>query len=122
MAKSKTPKIRFKGFTDDWEQRKLGEIVQEITRKDPASDAPIMMITANNGFIEQSQPILPPITNTVPLTLPKEYAIKRLKSSEKRQPIGYKIVHITKKAPLGKQNLLLTQRGCLYIKNQHIRH
>ncbi len=55
MAKSKTPKIRFKGFTDDWEQRKLGEIVQEITRKDPASDAPIMMITANNGFIEQSQ-------------------------------------------------------------------
>lgn len=22
-----TPKIRFKGFTDDWEQRKLGEVV-----------------------------------------------------------------------------------------------
>ena len=26
MAKSKTPKIRFKGFTDDWEQRKLGDL------------------------------------------------------------------------------------------------
>ena len=27
MAKSNTPKIRFKGFTDDWEQRKLTEFV-----------------------------------------------------------------------------------------------
>lgn len=22
----KTPKLRFKGFTDDWEQRKLGDL------------------------------------------------------------------------------------------------
>ena len=30
-----TPKIRFKGFKDDWEQRKLGEItdVQRIDQK-----------------------------------------------------------------------------------------
>ena len=28
-----TPKIRFKGFTDDWEQRKLGEIVTKVTNK-----------------------------------------------------------------------------------------
>ena len=28
MEKSRKPKIRFKGFTDDWEQRKLGELVQ----------------------------------------------------------------------------------------------
>ena len=46
--------IRFKGFTDPWEQRKLGEIAKEVVRNDPASDAPIMMITAGNGFIEQS--------------------------------------------------------------------
>ena len=26
MEKSRKPKIRFKGFTDDWEQRKLGEV------------------------------------------------------------------------------------------------
>ena len=26
MEKSKKPKIRFKGFTDDWEQRELGEV------------------------------------------------------------------------------------------------
>ena len=48
------PEIRFKGFTDSWEQRKLGEIAKEVVRNDPASDAPIMMITAGNGFIEQS--------------------------------------------------------------------
>ena len=49
-----TPEIRFPGFTGAWEQRKLGEIAKEVVRNDPASDAPIMMITAGNGFIEQS--------------------------------------------------------------------
>ena len=52
---SSVPEIRFKGFTDAWEQRKLGEVVKEVTRNDPTSEAPIMMITANNGFIEQSE-------------------------------------------------------------------
>ncbi len=28
-----TPNIRFKGFTDDWEQRKLGEVVEKVTTK-----------------------------------------------------------------------------------------
>ena len=55
MSKNtKTPCMRFKGFNDAWEQRKLGEMVNEVTRTDPESNAPIMMITANNGFIEQS--------------------------------------------------------------------
>ena len=52
---SSVPEIRFKGFTDAWEQRKLGEVVKEVTRNDPTSEVPIMMITANNGFIEQSE-------------------------------------------------------------------
>ena len=55
MAKQNKPAIRFKGFTDAWEQRKLGKVVKEVTRNDPTSEAPIMMITANNGFIEQSE-------------------------------------------------------------------
>ena len=53
--KTDAPAIRFKGFQDAWEQRKLGDVVKEITRNDPESEAPIMMITANNGFIEQSE-------------------------------------------------------------------
>ena len=56
MTKEKgIPQIRFSGFTDTWEQRKLGEVVKEVTRNDSTSEAPIMMITANNGFIEQSE-------------------------------------------------------------------
>ena len=42
-------------WADSWEQRKLGDLVKEVTRRDPNSNAPIMMITANNGFIEQSE-------------------------------------------------------------------
>lgn len=38
-----------------WEQRKLKELVKEIKRTDPNSSAPIMMITANDGFINQSE-------------------------------------------------------------------
>jgi type I restriction enzyme S subunit len=49
------PEIRFSGFTEAWEQRKLNEVATEINRNDPESNAPIMMITANNGFIEQSE-------------------------------------------------------------------
>lgn len=38
-----------------WEQRKLGSIVKEVTRTDETLDAPVMMITANDGFINQSE-------------------------------------------------------------------
>ena len=41
-------------FYISWEQCELGKIANEVTRTDPESTAPIMMITANNGFIEQS--------------------------------------------------------------------
>ena len=47
--------MNFTASTFSWEQRKLGDVVKEITRNDPESEAPIMMITANNGFIEQSE-------------------------------------------------------------------
>lgn len=51
----KVPKIRFDGFTDAWEQRKLSEVVKEVKRTDETSGAPVMMITAENGFINQSE-------------------------------------------------------------------
>ena len=49
-----TPKVRFKGFEKPWQTILLGDITSEITRTDKASEAPIMMITAANGFIDQS--------------------------------------------------------------------
>ena len=38
MAKNTKPAIRFKGFTDAWEQRKLGEICEKITMKNANMD------------------------------------------------------------------------------------
>lgn len=49
------PRIRFKGYTDAWERRKLGEIANEIKRTDARSVAPVMMISAAKGFINQSE-------------------------------------------------------------------
>lgn len=50
------PKIRFKGFTEDWEQRKLGEIVERVTRKnqDLVSELPLT-ISAQYGLIDQNE-------------------------------------------------------------------
>ena len=53
MAK---PKIRFKGYTDDWEQRKLGKLVDRVTRKnqDLVSELPLT-ISAQYGLIDQNE-------------------------------------------------------------------
>ena len=36
----KAPILRFKGFTDDWEQRKLGKVIERRTQKREFSDLP----------------------------------------------------------------------------------
>lgn len=51
---SNIPKLRFPEFSGEWEKSELGKFTQEITRVNPNSDAPIMMISAANGFILQS--------------------------------------------------------------------
>lgn len=48
------PEVRFKGFAGAWKTICLKDIVSEVTRTDKTSNAPIMMITAANGFIDQS--------------------------------------------------------------------
>lgn len=48
------PAVRFKGFSGAWKTICLKDIVSEVTRTDKTSNAPIMMITAANGFIDQS--------------------------------------------------------------------
>ncbi|MBS6255732.1 type I restriction endonuclease subunit R, EcoR124 family [Megasphaera massiliensis] len=52
----KVPKIRFSGFTGDWEQRKLGHIVGRVTRKnkDLVSNLPLT-ISAQYGLIDQNE-------------------------------------------------------------------
>ena len=48
------PKIRFKGFTEPWEQRKLGDICERVTRKNKnnQSDLPLT-ISSQYGLIHQ---------------------------------------------------------------------
>ena len=50
------PEIRFKGFTDSWEQRKLGDVVNRVTRKnqDLVSELPLT-ISAQYGLIDQNE-------------------------------------------------------------------
>lgn len=52
----KAPALRFKGFTNDWEQRKLGEhiIVSKQKNKDNLS-LPAFSISNKNGFIPQEE-------------------------------------------------------------------
>ena len=50
----KRPKLRFPGFDEPYRAVKLGQISSLIKRNDPRSNAPIMMLSAGNGFIMQS--------------------------------------------------------------------
>jgi type I restriction enzyme S subunit len=48
------PEIRFSGFTDDWEQRKLGEICERITRKNKNNESDLpLTIASQYGLIDQ---------------------------------------------------------------------
>ena len=56
MAKQNKPAIRFKGFTDAWEQRKLGEVVERITRKNENLESTLpLTISAQYGLINQNE-------------------------------------------------------------------
>ncbi|EUC78048.1 type I restriction modification DNA specificity domain protein [Eubacterium sulci ATCC 35585] len=50
----KTPKLRFKGFTDAWEQRKLGEIFEEYSVKNH-EELPALMIIQGCGTIRRDE-------------------------------------------------------------------
>ncbi len=53
---SSIPKIRFKGFTDDWEQRKLGEIITEYKETvDSDCTLPILTSSKTEGVILQEE-------------------------------------------------------------------
>ena len=48
------PEIRFAGFTDPWEQRKLGEIAERVTRKNENNESDLpLTISAQHGLIDQ---------------------------------------------------------------------
>jgi len=51
--KRRVPKLRFPGFTEDWEQRKLSQFTARVTRKNGGqSDLPLT-ISAQDGLVDQ---------------------------------------------------------------------
>ena len=53
MTETKKPAIRFKGFTDAWEQRKLGECFSERVESMP--DGELISVTINDGIKKFSE-------------------------------------------------------------------
>ena len=53
---SRYPEIRFKGFTDPWEQRKVGDLLIERNQQAPMSDEyPLMAFIANEGVAPKGE-------------------------------------------------------------------
>lgn len=49
-----TPNIRFKGYTDDWEQRKLGAVVEDYVKKTTVEDQyPVLTSSQQKGIVLQ---------------------------------------------------------------------
>ncbi len=47
------PEIRFPGFTDAWEKRKLGDLCERVQGNDGRMDLPTLTISAANGWMSQ---------------------------------------------------------------------
>ena len=56
VEKTKTPAIRFAGFTEAWEQRKVGELLIERNEQAPMSiEYPLMAFIANEGVAPKGE-------------------------------------------------------------------
>lgn len=52
----KAPKLRFKGFTDDWEQCKLGDVANRVTTKNKGMVSKLpLTISAQDGLVSQEE-------------------------------------------------------------------
>ena len=55
-SKPNVPKLRFPGFTDPWEQRKVSELLEERNEQAPQSDDyPLMAFVANEGVAPKGE-------------------------------------------------------------------
>ena len=49
----KNPEIRFPGFTDDWEERKLKDVTERVRSNDGRMDLPTLTMSASSGWLDQ---------------------------------------------------------------------
>ncbi|MCI1673634.1 MAG: restriction endonuclease subunit S, partial [Bifidobacterium tibiigranuli] len=51
---ARVPKLRFPGFADAWEQRKLGDVVERVVRKNKNLESTLpLTISAQLGLVDQ---------------------------------------------------------------------
>ena len=55
MSKNEIPSIRFRGFDDAWEQRKLGELTVESTEYTTLSDTLPLLTSSRSGLMYQNE-------------------------------------------------------------------
>lgn len=48
-----TPALRFPGFTDEWQEKKLNEVFSRVTRKNAENNQNVLTISAQYGLISQ---------------------------------------------------------------------
>ena len=54
MMSKKSPQLRFEGFTDDWEERKLGDISYKVKEKNKTGEfTETLTNSAEYGIINQ---------------------------------------------------------------------
>ncbi|MDT2987657.1 restriction endonuclease subunit S [Enterococcus casseliflavus] len=53
MSNDTQPEIRFPGFTDDWEQRKLKDVTERVRSNDGRMDLPTLTMSASSGWLDQ---------------------------------------------------------------------
>ena len=105
MAKQNKPAIRFKGFTDAWEQRKLGEIADIIGGGTPSTSNPSYW----DGDIDWYAPAEIADQIYANSSQKKITDLGYENSSAKMLPPG--TVLFTSRAGIGK-TAILTQKGC----------
>ena len=55
-VKKKVPELRFKGFTDEWDQCKLSDITKRVIRKNKNLESTLpLTISAQEGLIDQNE-------------------------------------------------------------------
>ena len=54
-TKRNVPKLRFPGFTEDWEQRKLSDFTERVVRKNGMESDRPLTISAQDGLVDQRE-------------------------------------------------------------------
>ena len=110
------PEIRFKGFTEAWEQRKLGKVVERVVRKNINNESTLpLTISAQYGLVDQityfNNRVASRDVSNYYLVLNGEFAYN--KSTSDGFPFG-----AVKRLDLYKKGVLSTLYIVFSIKNQ----